>query len=37
MNRWRVSALYDYLEKPQSLRGEYGYIPIPLDSLHFEQ
>jgi len=37
MNRWRVSALYDFLEKPQSLTGEYGYIPVPLDSLHFEQ
>ncbi|MDC0065441.1 hypothetical protein OAK15_03165 [Verrucomicrobia bacterium] len=37
MIRWRVSALYDYLQKPQSLRGEYGYIPTPLDSLHFEQ
>ena len=37
MNRWRLSAFYDYLKTPQSLRAEHGYLPIPLDSLHFEQ
>lgn len=37
MNRWKVGSLYDFLNHPQSKVSDEGYIPLPVDPLHFEQ
>ena len=37
MNRWKVDSLYDFLNHPQSEVEDEGYIPLPIDPLHFEQ
>ena len=37
MQHWRFDGLLDYLASTQSESVEDGYLPVPIDPLHFEQ
>ena len=37
MERWSAGSLFNFLNYPQSKSRDEGYLPLPVDPLHFEQ